>query len=178
MPAPKEKQTFYTIRIGEHFHDVTGRKRTPKGYVTLCIKTHPYSDKTNGYIFEHRIVMEMHLGRYLEPGEVVHHKNEIKYDNRLSNLELMEHAEHTIMHHTGSKRNDVTKEKLSISAKSRLKDKKNHPSYKYIDEKELLKAVENFGVAVAARKFGVTRKTIYNKLKDVRKDEAIWLTDS
>jgi len=170
MPAPKKKQTFYTIRIGDNFHDVTGRKRTPKGYVALCIKSHPNCDQTNGYIFEHRIVMEMQLGRYLEPGEIVHHKNEVKHDNRITNLELMGHTEHTIMHHTGAKRSNETKKKISASTKSRFQKQENHPSYKHIDEEELVTSVRNFGITATARKYGVTRKTIYNKL---RKGEVI-----
>ena len=73
-------------------------KITKRGYVLIYKPKHPYR-QSNGWILEHRFVMEEYLGRYLKREERVHHKNGIKTDNIIENLELFKnHSEH-LKHH-------------------------------------------------------------------------------
>lgn len=73
--------------IGHRPYNYNGGKYMHKGYVLLLQKNHPLS--RDGYVYEHRIVMEQHIGRFLSEKEVVHHKNNIRSDNRIENLELL-----------------------------------------------------------------------------------------
>lgn len=54
----------------------------------IRIPDHPRARNNNLYVFEHILVMEDVLGRYLFLDENVHHVNGIKDDNRPENLEL------------------------------------------------------------------------------------------
>lgn len=66
-------------------------------YRALYLPDHPGANAL-GYVLEHRVVMERHLGRYLTADEIVHHLNEDPADNRTENLEVMGKPEHTAMH--------------------------------------------------------------------------------
>lgn len=82
-----------------------GRTVTSHGYVRVKVgKTHPLADP-NGYAYEHHLVMCSAIGRLLERGEVVHHRNGDKQDNRFENLELTTRRAHAV-HHDGERGRD------------------------------------------------------------------------
>lgn len=64
-----------------------GTYRHTNGYIKQLAKGHPRADQ-DGYVMQHRLVMEARLGRYLLANEYVHHKNGVRDDNRDENLEL------------------------------------------------------------------------------------------
>jgi len=64
------------------------------GYIKRGTVNHPNADK-RGYCFEHRLVMEEHIERFLEPTEIVHHIDQNRENNDIANLELQgNQAEH------------------------------------------------------------------------------------
>jgi hypothetical protein len=62
--------------------------RMDRVYVMIRAKWHPRSKSNNGYVFEHILVMEKKIGRFLTGKETVHHKYGIKDDNHPDHLEL------------------------------------------------------------------------------------------
>lgn len=74
-----------------------GRNPKGNGYIRVQAPGHPGAVK--GYVYEHRIVAERELGRLLAPGEVVHHLNGVRDDNRPENLIVIaSHVQHQRLH--------------------------------------------------------------------------------
>lgn len=81
----KDPTLFHGVRAGRW----KGGKVERRGYVLIWRPDHPSLAGTKRkYVAEHRLVMEASVGRLLERHEQVHHKNGIKHDNRIENLEL------------------------------------------------------------------------------------------
>lgn len=64
------------------------------GYVVVWEPNHP-SAWSGGWVFHHRLVMEKAIGRYLLHSEQVDHINTVKDDNRIENLQILSHSEHS-----------------------------------------------------------------------------------
>lgn len=79
---------------GELNSNWKGGRFDADGYVMVYAPNHPYKSKDCIHIQEHRLIMEQHIGRYLQPDEIVHHINRIKNDNRIENLEIKNQSVH------------------------------------------------------------------------------------
>jgi len=95
--SKEARQKMSKSATGANNSQWKGGRLIKDGYVLLYCPEHPKA-KSKGYVFEHRLIMEQIIGRYLRNDEVVHHKNGIKDDNRKKNLELMTDSEHKSLH--------------------------------------------------------------------------------
>lgn len=142
-----------------------GIRTCPRGYRFLYVPDHPRA-KNGGYVREHELVMEEHLGRYLKRenhrgnvkkmDEVVHHINEDPSDNRLENLELMTHGAHISYHKKKcpNSLNNLTPKKRSLTPEQEQVIVDMH--------------VEGYRVAAIAKKVGVKRHNVYDTIKRER----------
>lgn len=81
-----------------HWNWRGGRRKHPSGYIEIYCPEHPFA-RHGGYIYEHRLVMEKKIGRFIPSNEHVHHINGVKDDNRIENLMLFSsNSEHRKYH--------------------------------------------------------------------------------
>lgn len=163
-------KTIILRRLKEHdipiktIYDYKKKRILQHDYYCIMIKTHPNGDK-DGYVPEHRYLMEQQIGRHLNSNEVVHHINGIKTDNRIENLKLMTRGEHSRLHHKGMKYSKEAKNKISKAVKARLSNPKNHPTYKDINPMELIKLREKgLMVKEICKIYKIDPVTYYNKI--------------
>ncbi len=87
----RKKLSLMREGVAQHRNRKTYRYNS-KGYVYVYAPDHPSvsgREEKHKYVLGHRLVMEQHLGRLLDSNEMVHHKNGVKNDNRIENLEIV-----------------------------------------------------------------------------------------
>jgi hypothetical protein len=106
--SKKTKNKMSIAHKGEYIGDKNpnwkGGRTKNKGYIKICLSPdNPFismTPKDDNIIMEHRLIMAKHLGRCLESYEMVHHINNIRDDNRIENLELINSfSEHINLYH-------------------------------------------------------------------------------
>jgi len=103
----KKKRIFCSMKcrnigfIGKNNPNWDGGFRMDNGYLKIHSPNHPFRDKQN-YVMKHRLIIEKKIGRFLTKNEVVHHKNGLITDNRISNLVLCENQAEHRRHHAKS----------------------------------------------------------------------------
>ena len=76
-----------------------GKIKHSNGYFLIKKWGHPFTNK-NGYVPEHRLILEKKLGYYINPKQFdVHHIDGNKTNNKLENLQLVTHLEHHRIEH-------------------------------------------------------------------------------
>lgn len=89
------------MQKGKDHTNWKGGREKKNGYWYILFPEHPFCD-SRGYIAEHRLIMEQKIDRYLESCEVIHHKNSIRDDNRIENLQLFDsHGNHISFENKG-----------------------------------------------------------------------------
>lgn len=82
-----------------------GEVTMPDGRVLIYSPNHPNPGVCGLYVLRYRLVMEKVLGRYLTKDEIVHHRNEIVWDDRPENLLVTTFSQHATIHNANRKRN-------------------------------------------------------------------------
>lgn len=122
-----------------------GRTTTYGGYVWESCPGHRLANHW-GFVAQHRLIGEDILGRPMEKDEVVHHKDQVRTNNDLSNLEVMTRDAHRKLH---SKLN------------------RQHMQSP-LSEDEVKQALKTHGsIKAAARSLGVSHSTVRNRFPEL-----------
>lgn len=84
-----------------------GEVKDSSGRVMIYSPLHPRPSYCGTHVYRYRLVMEKHLGRFLESNEHVHHINGDFTDDRLENLKVVTPSEHSKMHNQERTRNQL-----------------------------------------------------------------------
>lgn len=99
-----------------------GRNNNGKGYIRIWLNPDDFfysMTDLHSYVLEHRLIMAKHLCRCLHQWEIVHHKNHIKTDNRIENLQLFSDSRHNQLTIMETKINSLKRQNEVLKAENR-----------------------------------------------------------
>ena len=137
---------------GKNSGNFNGYKtKTKEGYIRCYRPEHPYAN-SRGYVNEHRLIVEEHLGVILSKEFAVHHINGKKDDNRIENLAVMTVGAHSALH--GRMGRNIPRGE-------------RNPKYKSVNVEEL-KHMREEGQTVdqICKKMNICKFTFYKKIKE------------
>ena len=102
--SQKHKNRLSECMRGKPSRNWKGGRYVQDGYIFVWIPSHPSAKK--GYVSEHRLMVEQHIGRYLTSKEIVHHIGE-KNDNRITQLILFKNCGYHLQHHRNGFNNGI-----------------------------------------------------------------------
>jgi predicted Zn-ribbon and HTH transcriptional regulator len=95
------ESTRYIFGSGgqNHYNWKGGKRTTDQGYIQVVCKGHHRAiGRDHNYVFEHILVYERYHKCCILPNAIIHHKNGVRYDNRIDNLECMTRSTHRKIH--------------------------------------------------------------------------------
>ncbi len=112
-PISSRTKRAHGIAVGEHVKFIAGhqnhlrradkspqwkdgRRPSHDGYMRVYMPDHPSA--VQGYVAEHRLVVELDTGQPIPPGFSVHHLNGVRDDNRRENLIVLSGGDHGRLH--------------------------------------------------------------------------------
>ena len=135
---------------GANSGNFNGYRARKDGYILRYVPDHPCAN-SRGYIGEHRLVVEEHLGIILPKEFVVHHLNGVKDDNRIENLAVMTVGAHSALHGKMGRK---------------MPKGETHCRYKKVDISEINRMrSEGYTVDEVCEKLNICKFTYYKKMR-------------
>jgi len=142
------------------------RKGALRGYDYFIDKDHPLASGNSGYVYVHRHLASLKLGRWLDHNENVHHLDGDRQNNDLDNLVVLTRSEHAKKHRP--KKPTIICRWCGRKAKTR--DSKIYCSRKCVQfaqrrakrptKKMLKKEIETLSWKAMGRKYGVSDNAV------------------